>query len=148
MYCRNGQWVSRVVGVRVNGMKSSSSTNCRVSRCRTTANNCGWNILEQTCSRLSDVNDRFRNDQTGRSASACGSKHRSLLSIQQLTQDRIILWKPFILLPNRPSWPQKQISTARRPEEQPSVLEVIYLRYANARKPGKAKKHDIAYRMR
>ena len=35
----------------------------------------------------------------------------------------------------------------RRPEDQ-SRLEEIYLRYANARKPGKGKKYDLAYRMR
>jgi transposase-like protein len=36
---------------------------------------------------------------------------------------------------------------SRHPEDQ-SRLEEIYLRYANARKPGKGKKHDVAYRMR
>jgi transposase-like protein len=36
---------------------------------------------------------------------------------------------------------------ARRPEDQPH-LEEIYLRYAQARKPGKGKKYDVAYRMR
>jgi hypothetical protein len=36
---------------------------------------------------------------------------------------------------------------ARRPEDQPR-LEGIYLRYANARKPGKGKKYEVAYRMR
>jgi hypothetical protein len=36
---------------------------------------------------------------------------------------------------------------SRRPEDQ-SRLEGIYLRYANARKPGKGKKYDVAYRMR
>jgi hypothetical protein len=41
----------------------------------------------------------------------------------------------------------KEMIHARRPEDQ-SRLEEIYLRYANARKPGKGKKHDIAYRMR
>lgn len=35
----------------------------------------------------------------------------------------------------------------RRPEDQ-SRLEEIYLRYAVARKPGKGKKYDVAYRMR
>lgn len=35
----------------------------------------------------------------------------------------------------------------RHPQDQ-SRLETIYLRYANARKPGKGKKHDVAYRMR
>jgi transposase-like protein len=41
----------------------------------------------------------------------------------------------------------KEMIHARRPEDQ-SRLEEIYLRYAKARKPGKAKKHDVAYRMR
>jgi hypothetical protein len=36
---------------------------------------------------------------------------------------------------------------SRRTEDQ-SGLEEIYLRYANARKPGKGKKYDLAYRMR
>jgi transposase-like protein len=36
---------------------------------------------------------------------------------------------------------------SRRPEDQ-SRLEAIYLRYANARKPGQGKKYDVAYRMR
>jgi hypothetical protein len=35
----------------------------------------------------------------------------------------------------------------RRPEDQ-SHLEAIYLRYANAPRPGKSKKHTVAYRMR
>jgi transposase-like protein len=41
----------------------------------------------------------------------------------------------------------KEMIHARLPENQ-SKLEEIYLRYANARKPGKGKKHDVAYRMR
>lgn len=36
---------------------------------------------------------------------------------------------------------------SRQPEDQ-SRLEEIYLRYAQARKPGKGKKYDVAYRMR
>jgi hypothetical protein len=36
---------------------------------------------------------------------------------------------------------------SRRPEDQPR-LEGIYLRYADARKPGKGMKYDVAYRMR
>jgi hypothetical protein len=36
---------------------------------------------------------------------------------------------------------------ARRPDDQ-SRLEEIYLRYASARKPGRGKKYDVAYRMR
>jgi transposase-like protein len=41
----------------------------------------------------------------------------------------------------------KDMIHSRRPEDQPR-LEGIYLRYANARKPGKGQKHDVAYRMR
>jgi len=41
----------------------------------------------------------------------------------------------------------KEMIHSRCPEDQPR-LEGIYLRYANARKPGKGKKHDVAYRMR
>ena len=41
----------------------------------------------------------------------------------------------------------KEMIHSRRPEDQ-SCLEEIYLRYADARKPGKGKKHDLAYRMR
>ncbi len=35
----------------------------------------------------------------------------------------------------------------RRPQDQPQ-LEELYLRYAQARKPGKGGKHDVAYRLR
>jgi hypothetical protein len=41
----------------------------------------------------------------------------------------------------------QQMIHSRRPEDQPH-LEGIYLRYANARKPGKGQKHEVAYRMR
>ena len=41
----------------------------------------------------------------------------------------------------------KEMIHSRHPEDQ-SRLEEIYLQYANARKPGKDKKHDVAYRMR
>ncbi len=41
----------------------------------------------------------------------------------------------------------KEMVHTRIPEEQ-SLLEALYLRYANARKPAKGKKHDVAYRMR
>jgi hypothetical protein len=41
----------------------------------------------------------------------------------------------------------KTMIHTRRPEEQPQ-LEEMYLRYAQARKPGKGKKHDVAYRLR
>lgn len=41
----------------------------------------------------------------------------------------------------------REMIHTRIPEEQP-VLETMYLRYAKARKPGKGKKHDLAYRIR
>lgn len=41
----------------------------------------------------------------------------------------------------------KEMIHSRLPDEQP-LLEEMYLRYAKARKPGKGKKHEIAYRMR
>lgn len=41
----------------------------------------------------------------------------------------------------------KDMIHTRRPEDQPR-LEGIYLRYANARKPGRGHKYDVAYRMR
>lgn len=41
----------------------------------------------------------------------------------------------------------KEMIHARIPNEQP-LLEAMYLRYATARKPGKGKKHDLAYRLR
>ena len=41
----------------------------------------------------------------------------------------------------------KEMIHTRRPEDQ-FRLEEIYLRYANAPKPGKGKKHNLAYRMR
>jgi hypothetical protein len=41
----------------------------------------------------------------------------------------------------------KAMIHSRIPDEQ-ALLEAMYLRYAKARKPGKGKKHDVAYRMR
>lgn len=41
----------------------------------------------------------------------------------------------------------KELIHSRLPEDQPK-LEQMYLRYAKAHKPGKGKKHDVAYRMR
>jgi len=41
----------------------------------------------------------------------------------------------------------KEMIHSRIPGEQP-LLEELYLRYAKARKPGKGKKHEVAYRMR
>jgi hypothetical protein len=41
----------------------------------------------------------------------------------------------------------KELIHSRQPGDQ-SKLEQLYLRYAQARKPGKGKKHDVAYRLR
>jgi transposase-like protein len=41
----------------------------------------------------------------------------------------------------------REMIHSRVPDEQP-LLEEMYLRYAKARKPGKGKKYDVAYRMR
>jgi transposase-like protein len=41
----------------------------------------------------------------------------------------------------------KQLIHSRQPADQP-ILEQLYLRYAAARKPGKGKRFDVAYRMR
>jgi transposase-like protein/ribosomal protein S27AE len=41
----------------------------------------------------------------------------------------------------------KKLIHSRQPREQP-ILEQLYLRYATARKPGKGRRFDIAYRMR
>jgi transposase-like protein len=41
----------------------------------------------------------------------------------------------------------KTLVHTRQPQDQP-ILEQMYLRYAQARKPGKGKKHDVAYRLR
>jgi len=41
----------------------------------------------------------------------------------------------------------KSLIHSRQPEDQP-VLEEMYLRYAKARKPGKGKKHEVAFRLR
>jgi len=41
----------------------------------------------------------------------------------------------------------KEMIHSRRPQDQQG-LEKMYLRYANARKPGRGKKHEVAYRMR
>jgi transposase-like protein len=107
---------------------------------------------------VSDDADAFKNvcDETGRSQQVCKShvvrntqalveefseiirtgQDQSLeaihISLEQALQDLASL---------------QEMIHSRRPEDQ-SSLEGIYLRYANAHKPGKGKKHDLAYRMR
>ncbi len=107
---------------------------------------------------VSDDADAFKNvsDQTGRSQQVCKSHvvRNTEALVEELSamidagQDHsleAIHITPEQALEDLASL--KEMIHSRRPEEQPH-LEVIYLRYANARKPGKAKKHDIAYRMR
>jgi transposase-like protein len=107
---------------------------------------------------VSDDADAFKqvSDQTGRSQQVCKShvgrntdnlvaelvtmiatgQDHSLeaigISLQQALEDLAAL---------------TEMIHTRRPEDQ-SRLEEIYLRYAVARKPGKGKKYDVAYRMR
>ena len=107
---------------------------------------------------VSDDADAFKNvsDQTGRSQQVCkshvvrntealveelsamidaGQDHS--LEALQITPEQAL--EDLALL--------KEMIHSRRPEDQP-CLEGIYLRYANARKPGNSQKHDLAYRMR
>ena len=107
---------------------------------------------------VSDDADAFKkvSDETGRSQQVCKS-HVSrntdalvaeLAAIISVGQDRsldAIGITPEQALDDLASL--KEMIHSRRPEDQPR-LEKIYLRYANARKPGKGKKYDVAYRMR
>jgi hypothetical protein len=107
---------------------------------------------------VTDDADAFKkvSDETGRSHQVCKS-HVSrntdalvdeLSSIIQAGQDHsldVIDIKPEQALAELAAL--KTMIHTRLPEDQ-SKLEEIYLRYANARKPAKGKKHDLAYRMR
>jgi hypothetical protein len=107
---------------------------------------------------VSDDADAFKqvSDQTGRSQQGCkshvGRNTEALVSElaaligagQDHSLDAIGI-SPEQALADLASL-QEMIHT-RRPEDQ-SHLEEIYLRYAQARKPGKGKKYDVAYRMR
>lgn len=107
---------------------------------------------------VSDDADAFKqvSDQTGRSQQVCKS-HVSrntdnlvaeLAAIIDAGQDRSL---DAIGISSQQALEDLASLTemihARRPEDQ-SRLEEIYLRYASARKPGKGKKYDVAYRMR
>jgi hypothetical protein len=107
---------------------------------------------------VSDDADAFKqvSDQTGRSQQVCKSHVvrntealvAELSAILQAGQDHsldAIGITPQQALEDLAAL--KEMIHSRRPAEQ-SRLEGIYLRYANARKPGKGKKHDLAYRMR
>lgn len=107
---------------------------------------------------VTDDADAFKkvSDETGRSHQVCKSHVGrntdtlvdELSSIIQAGQDRsleVMAIKPEQALTDLVAL--KTMIHTRLPEDQ-SKLEAIYLRYANAPKPGKSKKHDIAYRMR
>jgi transposase-like protein len=87
---------------------------------------------------VTDDADGFKKvaDETGRSHQVCKShvvrNTEALVAVQQALDDLRHL---------------KELIHSRQPEEQ-TCLEEMYLRYANARKPGKGKKHDVAYRLR
>jgi transposase-like protein len=107
---------------------------------------------------VSDDADAFKkvSDETGRSQQVCKSHVgrntdalvEELSAIMRAGQDHsleAIQVTPVQALEDLALL--KEMIHSRRPEDQPR-LEEIYLRYANARKPGKGKKHDVAYRMR
>jgi len=107
---------------------------------------------------VSDDADAFKNvsDATGRSQQACKSHvvRNTAALVAELSamigagQDHsleAIQVTPAQALEDLAAL--QEMIHSRRPEDQPR-LETIYLRYANARKPGKGKKHDLAYRMR
>jgi transposase-like protein len=107
---------------------------------------------------VTDDADAFKkvSDETGRSQQVCkshvgrntdvlvdelmalinGGLDHSLATIQ-VTPDQAI--RDLTIL--------RELIHSRPPQAQ-SQLEEIYLRYASARKPGKGKKYDVAYRMR
>jgi transposase-like protein len=107
---------------------------------------------------VSDDADAFKkvSDETGRSQQVCKShvgrntdelvdelsalisagQDHSLAAIQVTPEQAI-----------RDLAALKELIHSRRPEDQ-TCLEEIYQRYASARKPGKGKKYDVAYRMR
>jgi transposase-like protein len=107
---------------------------------------------------VSDDADTFKqvSDQTGRSQQVCKSHVvrntealvAELSAIIEAGQDHSL---EAIGIPCQQALEDlatlKEMIHSRRPEEQ-SRLEEIYLRYAGACKPGRGKKHDVAYRMR
>lgn len=107
---------------------------------------------------VSDDADAFKNvsDQTGRSQQVCKShvvrntdalvaELAALISAGQDHSLAAIGISPEQALADLASL--QEMIHSRRPEDQ-ARLEEIYLRYAQARKPAKGKKYDLAYRMR
>ena len=107
---------------------------------------------------VSDDADAFKNvsDETGRSQQVCKSHvvRNTDALVAELSvmigagQDHSL---EVMGIPSQQALEDlaslKEMIHSRRPEDQ-SRLEGIYLRYANARKPGKGQKHEVAYRMR
>ena len=107
---------------------------------------------------VTDDADAFKkiSDETGRSHQVCKSHVgrntdalvEELSAIIRSGQDyslQAIKIKPEQALEDLAKL--KEMIHTRCPEDQ-SQLEEIYLRYANAPKPGQGKKHNLAYRMR
>ena len=107
---------------------------------------------------VTDDADAFKkvSDETGRSQQVCKSHVGrntdalvdELSTLIQAGQDHSL--ETLSILPEQALADLATLKTmihTRLPEDQ-SKLEEIYLRYANARKPGKGKKHPVAYRMR
>jgi len=155
----NGKWVTvGIVVDAVNGMVLSIDELAGEDAAQLQA----WlePILEAVDADVvvSDDADAFKNvsDETGRSQQVCKSHvvRNTEALVEELStmigagQDHsleAIQITPEQALEDLASL--KEMIHSRRPEDQPR-LEGIYLRYANARKPGKGKKHDVAYRMR
>lgn len=107
---------------------------------------------------VSDDADALKkvSDETGRSQQVCKSHVGRNTDALVAELSAIILAGEdhsleAIGIPSQQAWEDldtlKEMIHSRRPEDQ-KRLEGIYLRYANARKPGKGKKHEVAYRMR
>jgi len=107
---------------------------------------------------VSDDADAFKkvSDETGRSQQVCKShvgrntdalvaEYSAIIAAGQDHSLEEIGITPQQALEDLASL--KEMVDSRHPEDQ-SRLEGIYLRYANARKPGKGKQHEVAYRMR
>ena len=107
---------------------------------------------------VTDDADGFKkvSDQTGRSHQVCKShvvRNTEALVVElsgilQAGQDHSldaigVTVKQALADLNR----LKELIHSRRPADQ-TCLEELYLRYAQARKPGKGKKHEVAYRLR
>jgi hypothetical protein len=106
----------------------------------------------------SDDADAFKivSDQTGRSHQVCKSHvvrntEALVAELSEIVVDRQDRSLDAIDITSEQALADfaslKEMIHTRRPEDQ-FRLEEIYLRYANAPKPGKGKKHNLAYRMR